>query len=325
MVEISVVVPVYHGEKSVEPLCARLRDTLRKMDISYEIVLVDDRSPDQSWTQIEQLAEVNPEIHGFRLSRNYGQHVAITAGLANASGQWVVVMDCDMEDPPEDIPRLYEEAMKGFDIVLARRRTRHHSFFRKLAASLYFRLINLLSSQRIDGEFGTFSIISRKVVDAYLRVRDLDRHYLLILHWLGFTRSVIDYEQGLRHDGASTYSLSALITHAISGVLFQSTQFLVWVIGLGFVVSLVGVLLSVVYMAQYFLYGARPGWTSLVVLQLILSGFIIASAGITALYVGRIFEQVKDRPLFFVDEQTTRACSEAEGNRQTLTSRSAVE
>ena len=304
MIELSVVVPVYYGERSIETLFERLNSTLRTLDITYELVFVDDRSPDQTWERIKKIADCNKHVKGLRFSRNSGQHVAITAGLAYAEGNWIVVMDCDLEDPPEDIPRLYTEAKKGFDIVLARRKTRHHSLFRRVAAKLYFKFLSMLCHQNIDGDFGTFSIVSRKVVSAYLQVRDVDRHYLFVIRWLGFRSSIIDYEQNRRFDGESTYSVRALLVHAISGILFQSTHFLIWIICLGFVVSLTGLALAAVYVVRYFVNGAFPGWTSLAVLQLILSGFIITSTGVTALYVGRMFEQVKGRPLFVVDQTT---------------------
>ena len=301
MVEISIVVPVYGCRESLGPLHQRLSAALRAITPSYEIVLVDDCDRQGSWEAAAELARADRAVKAFRLSRNFGQHAAITAGLAQCTGRWAVVMDCDLQDPPEMIGELYRAAQAGSDVVLARRKRKHHSAFRRLAARAYFRVLRVLAAARLDGEFGSFSIISRKVIDAFLRFQDRDRHYLFILNWLGFPTATIEYEHAARHSGESAYSLEALIRHALGGLFFQTTVLLRWIVYLGFWVSCSGFLLAAYYIYMYFARSVSPGFTSLAVLILVIGGFIIMSTGVTGLYIGKVFEQVKGRPLYVID------------------------
>lgn len=300
-IEISVVVPVYGCESCLDTLHARLKNVLDTIGGGYELVFVDDCSPDGAWARLQDLAQTDPRVRAFRLSRNFGQHAAITAGLAQCRGSWAVVMDCDLQDPPEEIPLLLAQARGGFDVVFARRKQKKHSLSRRIAARMFFSLVNAFNHTRLEGEFGTFSLISRRVIDAVLTLGDRERHYLFMLHWLGFSTSAIEYEHGVRHSGKSAYSLRKLFRHALSGVLFQTTVLLRWIVYLGFLVSLAGVVLAVWFMFQYFAYNVPPGYTSLAVLILIIGGFIILSTGISGLYIGRVFEQVKQRPLYIID------------------------
>lgn len=303
MVELSVVVPVYGCADCLEALHQRLTPVLQACAASYEIVLVDDCAPDGAWRVIRQLAAQDSRVRGIRLSRNFGQHAAITAGLAECKGERAVVMDCDLQDPPEAIAKLVQHALAGHDIVLARRKRKKQSRFRQLAASLYFRALTAVSAHRFDGEYGAFSIISRPVIDAYLRFRDRDRHYLFILYWLGFDASAIEYDHAPRHSGASAYTLRALLRHAVNGFVFQTTTLLRWIVYLGFAVSASGALLAIYLLYVYVARTPPPGWTSLAVLILMIGGFILTSTGVTGLYIGRIFEQVKDRPLYIIDKR----------------------
>ena len=301
-VEISVVVPVYGCRDSLRALHERTSAVLRSLTDAYEIVLVDDCDRQGSWEVVSELARADPAVKAFRLSRNFGQHAALTAGLAQCSGRWAVVMDCDLQDPPENIPELYRKALDGNEIVLARRKQKKHSLFRRVAARVYFKLMNALTTVRLDGEFGSFSIISRKVIDAFLRFRDQDRHYLFILNWLGFRTATIEYEQAARHSGESSYSLTHLIRHALDGLFFQTTVLLRWIVYVGFWVSLAGFLLTLYYIYLYLAYSVYPGYTSIVVLILLIGGFIIMSTGVAGLYIGKVFDQVKGRPLYVIDQ-----------------------
>ena len=303
MTELSVVIPVYNAETCLGALQARLTRTLRAMKLRYEIIFVDDRSTDGSWSVIREVAKEDPAVKALRLSRNFGQHAAITAGLGQSEGNWVVVMDCDLQDPPEDIPRLYAKALEGFDLVLARRKQRQHSFFRRIAAKTFFRMLGFFNRMSFDHEYGAFSIVSRKVVEAFLTVNDTARHYLLLLYWLGFAAGSIEYEHGDRFAGKSAYSLSRLVTHAFEGFFFQTTILLRWIIYIGFTLATLGFIFASYLIVQYFVHSFLPGWTSLAVLILVVGGFTITSVGVAGLYIGKIFEQVKGRPLFVVSEK----------------------
>jgi polyisoprenyl-phosphate glycosyltransferase len=298
--ELSVVVPVYGCRDCVEVLHARLTASLQEITPAYEIVFVDDRSPDGAWEVLRPLAERDPRTVAVRLSRNFGQHAAITAGLQAARGAWVVVMDCDLQDPPEEIRRLYGKALEGFNIVYARRRRTGTSGFRRTGSRLYFRAMNVFADASFD-ESGTFSIISRQVVDELLRFKDRHRHYLLMLQWLGFDSAAIEYEQPVRYAGKSSYGIRGLIAHALDGLFFQTTVLLRWIVFLGFALSAAGLGVAAYYLVAKFSGNAAPGFTSLAVFTLTVGGFIIISTGVTGLYIGRVFEQVRERPLFVVE------------------------
>jgi polyisoprenyl-phosphate glycosyltransferase len=302
-VELNVVIPVYGCVDSVEPLYDRLVSTLRPLVESFEVIFVDDRSPDGAWPVLAGLAGTRPGVKAIRLSRNFGQHAAITAGLAEADAAWVVVMDCDLQDVPEEIPLLYNTALEGHDIVFGRRSKGHEGWLRRTATRAYFWLVNRFLKTSIDGAYGTFSIMSRRVRDAFLSLRDKDRHYLFILYWLGFDHTSVEVSRSGRHSGSSSYTARALISHALDGVFFQTTVLLRWIVYFGFALSAVGAALSFVFIAIYFAGNPYPGWTSLSVLLLIVGGFIIMSTGVTGLYIGKIFEQVKERPLYVIDER----------------------
>ena len=305
-IELSVVVPVYRCRTCLEALHARLTAVLRDAVPDYEIVLVDDRSPDDAWSLLLDLAGRDSNVRAIRLSRNFGQQAAITAGLAECAGRWAVVMDCDLQDPPEEIPRLYRSAIAGNDIVYARRKRKQHSLCRRAAARVFFHVVNFFNNSSHEGEYGSFSIVSRKAIDAFLSLQDRDRHYLFILQWIGFTVTEIEYEHGARHSGRSAYTFRALIKHAFDGIFFQTTSLLRWIVYLGFTVSGAGVLLASYFVYQYIVHDVLPGFTSLAVLLLLIGGFIIISTGVTGLYIGKIFEQVKGRPLYIIDAGANR-------------------
>ena len=298
---LSVVVPVYGCAACLEILCSRLEAALETFTSRYEIILVDDRSPDHAWRAILELQETHPAVKGVRLSRNFGQQIAITAGLGAAKGEYVVVMDCDLQDPPERIPQMYEKLREGYDLVLARRAQRTHSALRLAAARIYFALLSRLTEERVDGSYGAFSLLSRKVVDAFLRFSERERHYLFILRWLGFNMGSIEYEHEERTIGQSSYTLRRLWRLAVDGIFFQATVLLRWIVTLGLAFAFLGLLLAVYFAYNYFAHGSIPGFTSLAVLILICTGVILVSMGVIGLYVGKIFDQMKGRPLHVVD------------------------
>lgn len=302
MIELSVVVPVYGCRDGLRELHQRVTDAVRGITDSYEIILVDDCDNLGSWEVCAELAGRDVAVKAYRLSRNFGQHAAITAGLAQSAGRWAVVMDCDLQDPPESIPLLYRKALEGHDVVLARRKEKRQSPFRRVASWLYFKLMNVFGKTRIDGGFGSFSILSRKVIDAFLRFQDRERHYLFILRWVGFRSASIQYEHAPRHSGSSSYDLGRLVSHALDGMFFQTTILLRWIIYLGFWVSCAGFVLAAYFVYMYFAHSVMPGFTSLAVLILVIGGFIIMSTGVTGLYIGKVFEQVKGRPLYVIDK-----------------------
>jgi len=303
--EVSVIVPVYGCAGCLVALHDRLAAVLGATD--WELVLIDDCSPDASWAILEDLSETDERVRALRLSRNFGQHAAITAGLAEARGDWVVVMDCDLQDPPEEIPRLLATAREGYDVVLTKRDRRRQPWHRRLAGRGYLGARNLLLGQSISAEYSVLSVISRPVVEAFLSLGDHDRHYIMILDWLGFRQTALTLRHQDRYEGHSSYTLGKLIEVAVDGMFFQTTRLLKWIVMLGFVIAACGVGMAAVFVVFYFTSHPLPGFTALAVLTLLVGGFIIVSTGIIGLYVGKIFDQVKGRPLYVVDRRTKPA------------------
>jgi glycosyltransferase involved in cell wall biosynthesis len=301
-VDLSVVVPVYGCADCLVALHDRLSRSLAEVTERYELVFVDDRSLDAGWEVMSALARRDPRVRAFRLSRNFGQDAAITAGLAQARGQWAVVMDCDLQEAPEDIPRLWAASREGYDIVRTTRRGWRHSAFRRWTSRTYRKLM-LETDVRPD--YSNLSLLSRRVIDAFLRLRDRDREFMIALDWLGFDSTTIEIEHAPRHAGKSGYTFRRLVRVALDGMFFQSTVLLRVVVLVGFLVALVGAGLAVYEVVNYFVEPNQrvAGFASLAVLILLLAGFIIVSIGVVGLYVGRIFEQVKDRPLYLIDGQ----------------------
>ena len=298
---LSVVVPVYGCADSLAELVGRVHATLQGMVADWEIILVDDRSPDRSWAVIESLAQQDVRVRPVRLSRNFGQHAAITAGLAEARGEWIAVMDCDLQDPPEALRDLYATAQGGYDVVLARRGRRPEGPLLRRAKDFYYRLLGRVLEMEVETGVGTFSLISRKVAAACLEIGDRDRNYLLILHWVGFRRTVIEIAQAERQTGKSSYSRRALIQFAIDGLFFQTTHLLRWIVLTGLSLAGAGILGAVAVIVVHFVFHPPSGYTSLAVLVLVCSGIIIACTGVCAMYIGRVLEHVKHRPLYVVD------------------------
>jgi dolichol-phosphate mannosyltransferase len=300
---LSVVSPVFGSAKIVRPLVEAVALAVEKAAPEYEILLVDDSSPDDAWREIEALARDNSRVKGILLSRNFGQHAAITAGIANARGQFVVVMDSDLQDDPGYIPLLMAKAAEGYEIVLTRNVIRYHAWHRNLSSRVFNRILNLLAGGMwARDNIGSYSLISRKAADAFLKINDVHRHYLLILHWLGYKMAVVSVEHKHRFSGRSSYTLTRLVRHALAGITSHSTRLLKIAIALGALYAC-GAFIGVLYLIiTYFEHGYLAGWASSIVLLLGSTGLILTSIGVLGFYIGNIFEQVRNRPLYLVQE-----------------------
>ena len=303
-IELSVITPVYKAEECLEELYRRLVAVLERTGEPFEIVMVNDGSPDDSWRLIRELASRDTRVKGINLSRNFGQHYAITAGLDHCRGRFVVVMDCDLQHVPEDISRLYAKALDGYDIVLVRRMRRYDSPLKKLASRLFITVYNYLSDIKVDPDISSYSIISRRVVEALRSLREGNRTYPLLLHWIGYDVAYIDGEHAKRFAGKSAYSLAKSINLAIESVCSQSNRPLRLSIQFGFLLSLGSILFaSWLAMRYFFLNVTVAGWTSTIVSLFFLSGLLFANIGVLGLYLGKVFDESKRRPLYFVKER----------------------
>ena len=298
-VKISIVSPVYHGSGCLRELYQRLIQVLEDLVDSFEIILVNDASPDDSWDIILELAAADSRVKGIDLSRNFGQHCAITAGLDHTAGDWVIVMDCDLQDRPEEIPRLYERAHEGYDIVFARRKNRKDGFLKKLSSQCFHRFYNFLSDIKTDRDVSNFSIVSSTVVTAMGELRERNRAYSVFLQWVGFQTSYIDVEHGKRFSGRSSYSLTKSIRLAVEAITSQSNKPLRISIYIGFLMSAVSFLYAAYRVVRYYTHGVDvDDWTSLMVAGVFIGGLILANLGVVGLYLGKVFDESKHRPLY---------------------------
>lgn len=302
---ISVVSPVYKAEKIISKLVNRTVQELEKITAHFEIILVEDCGPDDSWKVIQRCAKDDPRIKGIKLSRNFGQHYAITAGLDFASGEWIVVMDCDLQDRPEEIPALFAKAKEGFDIVLARREARKDGFFKKLFSKLFHKTLTFLTGTKLDNRVANFGIYHRKVIDATKKMRESIRFFPTMVKWVGFRSVSIPVKHASREEGKTSYNLKRLLNLSLDIILAYSDKPLRIAVQTGFIMSFISLLFAVYNLFRALTFGfAVSGYASLITSIWFLSGLIIAFIGIVGLYVGKTFEGVKNRPLYIVDEKT---------------------
>lgn len=301
--DLSVVAPVFLSAELVSQFVGKTSQAVQRVTTEYEIILVDDGSPDDAWHQILKSCAADRRVRGVRLTRNFGQQNAITAGLVHAQGRRVVVMDADLQDDPEDIPTLVARADEGFEVVLTRKKTRSYSALRNSVTLTYYRIFNLLADIPAgDGHIGGYSLISRRVVDAYLKLPDYQRDYLLLIRWMGFPASVVEVEHAHRPLGRSAYTPLRLARYALQALTSHSTMLLRLAVAIGFgyvAVALAGIVYLVV---GYFTQDYRPGWASTVVLILGSTGTILMAIGVLGIYLGNVFDQVRGRPWFLVNE-----------------------
>jgi len=302
---ISIITPVYGCCGSLQLLYERLEQTLSKITDDFEIIMINDASPDNSWSIIQELAKKDKRVKGINFSKNFGQHYAITAGIDYAQGDWVVVMDCDLQDQPEEIIKLFNKAQEGYDIVFGRRQIREDSFFKKLGSKVFYKIYDYFTESKVDNSIANFSIISSKVVKELRKIKEQNRAYHLFVNWVGFKRVDIDIAHAKREEGESSYTLQKLINLAIDSIVSQSNKPLKLSIKFGFVLSFFSIFYAIWLMVRYFIYSVPvEGWTSVMVSIYFIAGLLFANMGFLGLYIGKIFDETKDRPLYIVQETT---------------------
>ncbi len=302
---ISIVSPVFKAEKILEILVSTIENSLVTITDQYEIILVEDGSPDGSWAKMEELAAANTKIRLIKLSRNFGQHNAITAGLDCCQGEWVVVMDCDMQDRPEEIPHLYQKAVEGnYDIVFARREFRQDHFIKKITSKIFYWAFSYLSGIQRDNTIANFGIYNRKVICSINQIREPMRAFSPMIQWVGFSKTAINVQHGQRHSGNSSYNWSKLISLALDISISYSYKPLKIIMKVGFIISLLSFLYSIFILLKYITGGINvSGYTSIIVAICFFSGLIISFLGVIGLYLSKIFDGVRNRPLYIVDKK----------------------
>jgi dolichol-phosphate mannosyltransferase len=298
---ISVVSPVYRAEKIVHELVKQLHENLSKITGDYEIILVNDASPDESWIAITKECEKDIRVKGINLSRNFGQHYAITAGLSYVKGDWIVVMDCDLQDRPDEIPNLYNKALEGWDIVYARRVMRQDGFIKRFSSSCFHKIYSYLSGTKTDKAIANFGIYNNKVITEYNKMKEHARSFGLLIKYLGFQACTIDVEHNSRFEGRSSYTFAKLLHLSIDVILSNSNKPLKLTVKTGFCLSIISFLLAIYNIIAYYSGLIQiAGYTTTVFSIWFVGGLILFVLGIIGLYIGKIFDQVKGRQLFIV-------------------------
>ncbi len=301
--KVSVVSPVYGSPQSLPELLSRLKETMLELTEDYEILLVNDGCPKGSWEVIKQLSLEYPTVKGINLSRNFGQHYAISAGLELAAGELIVVMDCDLQDRPEEIPKLIKQLSKGYDFVVASRVERADSALKRLSSYWFHKCLTYMTRVESDHSVANFGVYSRKVIDAYLSVSEQIRSFPLHIRWLGFSSSNVEVSHNLRHSGESSYTLSKQLNLALDIVVSFSDRPMKLIVKFGLLVSLVSMFIAFCYVVRWLLYGSSVvGWTSLMVSFWFLSGILIMMLGVVGLYVAKTLQEAKGRPIYIIDE-----------------------
>ncbi len=310
--EISVVVPVYKCGDCVHELHRQLVSVLEPLVRSFEIILVNDGCPANSWEAVHAAAAFDTRVKGINLSRNFGQHYAIAAGVHHCSGDWLVVMDCDLQDRPAEIPNLYRKALEGYDIVYALRHNRHDTWRKRALSRGFAAIYNLLSDIKIEPNACNFSIASRRVIEGYCRLKELNRSYHLLLRWLGFRFTYLQVEHSDRFAGSSAYNVRRGFLLAIESITSQSNKPLILSIRAGFLMSGSAVVVGLYFILRYLMHGIGvAGWSSVIVSLYFIGGLILANLGVVGLYMGKVFNEVKERPLYLVKETVNLESGEA--------------
>lgn len=300
---LSIIIPVFKAKDTIHELLERCNAAVQFAGEDYELLLVEDGSGDDTWAVIEQKCKTEKNIKAIKLSRNFGQHHAITAGLDYCKGDWVVVMDCDLQDRPEEIEKLYAKAREGFDIVYARRADRKDPFLKKLQAGFFYAIFSFLTGVKYDGTIGNFGIYNRKVIEALKKIKEPMRAFSPMVRWVGFTHTSVNVVHGVRFSGKSTYTFIKTLSLAFGIILSYSDKPLKLIVRLGFLISLIAAVTGIVYFVKY-MNGQIlvSGYTSIILSIWFLGGLTIFTLGIIGLYISQIFTGIKNRPFYIVDK-----------------------
>ena len=301
--ELSVVSPVYHGEEMLEELVRRIHAAIRPLTDDYDIILVNDCSPDNSWDKISEICSADKKVKGINLSRNFGQPYAITAGLSYAKGNYVAVIDCDLQNKPEDLPAMYYKAKEGYDIVSARRVVREDTFLKRMSSMMFHKAYDFLSGFETDKAVAEFGIYSQKVVKVYCSIPEYSRSFVELIHTLGFKKSTVDVYHDHRLEGKSSYNLRRLLTLSYNSIISNSNRPLHLAVTVGLVMSVLSFLMAIYnIIAKFSGLNEVEGYTSTIFSIWFVGGILLFMMGILGLYIGKIFDQVKGRPVFIVSE-----------------------
>ncbi|MDR0364856.1 MAG: glycosyltransferase family 2 protein [Bacteroidales bacterium] len=300
--DISVIIPIYNEEKIISELYWRLKEAVLKISPNYELIFVNDGSRDASLLHLMEFAKQDDKVYYINFSRNFGHQIAVTAGLDYCSGDAVVIIDGDLQDPPELIPELYAKHKEGYEVVYAQRSQRKgETFFKKITAKMFYRILRKITSIDIPLDTGDFRLIDKKIVE-YLRLMPEKNKFLRgQIAWMGYRQTGVEFVRDERKYGKTGYSLSKMINFAMDGITSFSDKPLKYVTKVGIFVSFISFLIIIYALISHFLLDrAITGWTSLIISFMFVGGIQLISVGVIGEYISRINKNVLDRPLYLV-------------------------
>lgn len=315
--DLSLIIPVYNEEGNLLPLYQRILAAIEIEITSFEIIFVNDGSSDSSIQIIQKIAEKDKRVHYMDLSRNFGHQVAVTAGLENCSGKKAIIMDADLQDPPEIIPQLLQKAKEGFEVVYARRKSRKgENFFKKITANFFYRILARITTIDIPLDTGDFRLIDKKVIDVLKQMPEQQKFLRGQIAWAGFNQGYIEFDRDPRHSGKTNYSLRKMIRFAFDGISSFSDLPLKIATISGFICSGIAFLLILYTLhSRLILKDFEKGWASEMLSILFIGGIQLIAIGIIGEYISRISVNVKNRPLYVVKNSTTPTIQEKDSEK----------
>ena len=305
LIQLSVVIPVYNAANTIEKLITLLHEHIQSLNLEYEIILVDDRGPDHSWDVIKTICKTDKRVKALQLSKNFGQHPAITAGLEIVAGDYIVVMDCDLQDRPDQIPLLYNHIInENLDVVLARRAQRQDSFAKRMSSKYFYKTLSYFTNTTQDSSVANFGIYKFEAIKEVVRMGDFVRFFPLFIRWVGFNIDYVDIQHSSREDGGSNYTLRKLWNLALDNIISFSNKPLYMAINLGVFIIFLSFLAIIINLYKYFTGQIEiMGYTSTIILFSFFFGVVIFILGVIGIYIAKIFDQVKGRQVYIVKEK----------------------
>jgi glycosyltransferase involved in cell wall biosynthesis len=302
--EFSIIIPIYNEQENIHKLYDRLKSVMNGMNVSHEFVFVNDGSRDRSMIFIKELATKDNSVHYINLSRNFGHQIAVTAGIDHVRGKAIVIIDADLQDPPELIAEMYAKMKEGFEVVYAKRKSRKgESALKKLTAKWFYRILASITSIDIPVDTGDFRLMDRKIVDVLRSMPEQQKFLRGQISWIGFNQTYVEYNRDERHGGETGYTYKKMLRFALDGITSFSNLPLKFATAAGFVVS--GITFIVILYALYARFISKdfvPGWTSLILAVLFIGGVQLITIGIIGEYISRLSANVRNRPLYIMGE-----------------------
>ncbi len=302
---LSIIVPCYNEEEVIKTTYLRLTDVLKKINMNYEILFINDGSKDKTLSILLDIARKDKKVKLISFSRNFGHQAAVSSGIENSKGDYAIIIDADLQDPPEEIPRMLELAIKEKANVVygVRVKRKGETIFKKTTAWVFYKLINFLSDVELPQNTGDFRLIDKKIIEEFKKLPEKNKYIRGIITWIGFKQIPYFYVREPRFAGETKYPLSKMIKFATTALLYFTRKPLKIATMIGFINIIFGLLLTVYVFLSIFLNQVVPGWASTIIIIIFFGGVQLLTMGIIGEYIGSIFDEVKNRPVYIVDKK----------------------